>query len=63
MLTRIIILARLNQTKEKVSLLKKMVLSARKLKGNDLDTPNLDKRICIKVAEARILEWVLTDGS
>ena len=63
MLTRIIISARLNETNDKISLLKEMVQRARKLKGKDIPTPILDKRIYIKVAEARILEWVLNSGS
>ena len=63
MLTRIIILARLNQTKDKISLLKEMVCKAKKLKGKDISTPILDKRIYIKVAEVRVLEWVLNNGS
>ena len=49
MLTRIIISARLNETKDKISLLKDMVSKARKLKGQDIST--------------LILEWVLADGA
>lgn len=63
MLTRIIILGRLNETKDKISLLKSMVMKARKLKGKDIATPILDKRIYIAVAEAHTLEWVLDNGS
>jgi len=63
MLTKIIILARLNETKDKISFLNEMIAKAKKLKGKDVRTPILDKRIYIAIAEARIMEWVLENGS